>query len=102
MGKIRCLHNVILDVKQSDGSVSEKTFKAGCHCAVDKVVVCDDGYSDVHLLGGGVVEGWKSDGFEILARTKTEKAIAPEPEPEPETKPKFGGWSLGHASDDDK
>jgi hypothetical protein len=57
--RVRFLINAILNVRNQDGDQEDRLFSSGAYYPVDKIVHHEDGYSDLFLSDGGVIEDVK-------------------------------------------
>lgn len=103
--RVRWLTNIILNVRDEEGNIKEEPFQCGRYTEADKIVKHSDGYGDIHLANGKVIEGvlWNEacefhgemEFEEGSKATKEAKVVVEEVVEEEEEKPrKWGskGW----------
>ena len=59
--RVRFLINALLNVKKWDGGKEERLFSSGSYYNVKKIHQYPDGYSDIFLSDGGIIEGLKAN-----------------------------------------
>ena len=73
--RVRWLTNVVLTVILKGGSTRDDTFKSGHYTQVNKVRTYTDGFADLHLPSGDIIEGVKwGEALEIHGEVVIEKA----------------------------